>query len=280
MRRRQLAHRGQLLHAGARGIGVEDADADAALVQSDCKAVEDAGHLGVAGHVVDPATIAHGIAERLQRAFRVGAGHRADARKGPVGGGAVVQHASLGGLAPIPGCDRQDARLEVERRRHPVERLHAVGRDRLAVRVQVDEAGSHHEPGRVDHPFGAAEPGADSGDLAIQHRHIANGVHPARRIHHPAATDHQATHIVILPRKNFRQGRQQRRRHVDRPRPGRLDSNRGRFSDRRPPPPMLTHHACCSYCSTSLAFIANPSSSDRSPILRHGFAKKGREDLR
>ena len=197
MRRRQLAHRGQLLHAGARGIGVEDADADAALVQSDGKAVEDAGHLGIAGHVVDPAAIAHGIAERLQRAFRVGAGHRADARERPVGGGAVVQHASLGGLAPIPGCDRQYARLEVERRRHPVERLHAVGRDRLAVRVQVDEAGRHHEASRVDHPFGAAEPGADSGDPAIHDSHIANGVHPACRIHHPAATDHQASHIVI-----------------------------------------------------------------------------------
>ena len=59
MRRRQLAHRGQLLDAGARGIGVEDADADAALVQSDGEAVEDAGHLRVAGHVLDPAAIAH-----------------------------------------------------------------------------------------------------------------------------------------------------------------------------------------------------------------------------
>ena len=145
VRRRQLAHRGQLLHAGARGIGVENADADAALVQTACKALEDAGHLGVAGHVVDPAAIAHRVAERLQRAFRIGAGHRADARKRPVGGGAVVQHASLGGLAPIPGGDRQHAGLEVERRRHPVERLHAVGRDRLAVGVQVDEAGRHHE---------------------------------------------------------------------------------------------------------------------------------------
>ncbi len=202
MRRRELADRGQLLHPGARGIGVEDADADAALVQSVCEAVEDAGHLRVAGHVLDPAAIAHGIAERLQRAFRVGAGHRADAREGPVGGGAVVQDASLSRLAPIPGCDRQHPRLEVEGCRHPVERLHAVGRDRLAVRVQVDEAGSHHQPGRVDHPFGATEPRADSGDLAIQHRHIANGIHPAGRIHHPAATDHQATHITTPARSN------------------------------------------------------------------------------
>ena len=99
LRGRQLAHRGQFLHAGARRIGVEDADADAALVQSARKAIEDAGDLRIAGDIVDPAAIAHGVAERLQRAFRVGAGHGADARKGPVGGGAVVEHASLVGLA-------------------------------------------------------------------------------------------------------------------------------------------------------------------------------------
>src|SRR5206468_9516155 len=75
--------------------------------------------------------------------------------------------------------------------------LHAVGRDRLAVRVQVDETGSHHEPGRVDHPFGAAEPGSDSGDPPIHDCHIANGVHPARGVHHPADSDYQAAHIVI-----------------------------------------------------------------------------------
>jgi hypothetical protein len=114
----------------------------------------------------------------------------------------------LSAWRPIPGCDRQYARLEVERRRHPVERLHAVCRDRLAVRVQIDEAGSDHKASRVDHPLGAAEPGADSGDLAIQHRHIANGVHPARRIHHPAASDYQATHSVIPLRKNFSPARQ------------------------------------------------------------------------
>ena len=239
MRRRQLAHRGQFLDAGARGVGVEDADADAALVQSVGKAVEDAGHLRIAGYIVDPAAIAHGIAERLQRALRVGAGHRADARKSPVGSGAVVQHATLVGLAPIPGCDRQHARLEVERRRHPVECLHAVGRDRLTVRMQVDEAGSYHKAGRVDHPLGAAEPGADSGDLAIHHRHIANRVHPARRIHHPAASDHQGTHVVIPLRKRLLVGQQVRRHVIQR----RDRSNRGRFLDRSPPPPMLAYHA-------------------------------------
>ena len=72
---------------------------DAIIVEKEIdpwiKAIEDAGNLLVAGHVLDPAAIAHGIAERLQRAFRIGAGHRADAREGPVGGGAIVEHASL-----------------------------------------------------------------------------------------------------------------------------------------------------------------------------------------
>jgi len=34
--------------------------------------------------------------------------------------------------------------------------------------------GATHQFGRVYHPFCAAEPRADSGDLAIQHRHITN----------------------------------------------------------------------------------------------------------
>ena len=67
------------------------------------------------------------------------------------------------------------------------------------MRVQVDEAGSYHKASRVDHPFGAAKPGADSGDLPIHDSHIANGVHPACRIHHPAATDHHAAHTPLLP---------------------------------------------------------------------------------
>ena len=151
MRRRQLAHRGQLLHAGARGIGVEDADADAALVQPVCQAVEDAGHLGLAGHVLDPAAIAHGIAERPPASFPSWSrSSRRCARTPSWRRRRSSATRPLSGLAPIPGCDRQHARLEVERRRHPVERLHAVGRDRLAVRVQVDEAGSHHQSGRVD----------------------------------------------------------------------------------------------------------------------------------
>ena len=47
------------------------------------------------------------------------------------------------------------------------------------MRVQVDEAGSDHQSGRVDRPLGAAEPCTDGGDPAIQHRHIADGIHPA-----------------------------------------------------------------------------------------------------
>jgi hypothetical protein len=62
--------------------------------------------------------------------------------------------------------------------------------------MQIDEAGSHDEPRRVDHALGAAEPRADGGNLSIHHRHIANGVHPACRVHHPAATDHYAAHLV------------------------------------------------------------------------------------
>ena len=111
MRGRKLAHRGQFLHAGAGGIGVEDADANAALVQALRQAIENSRHLGLGGHILHPATVPHGTAERFQRGFFIGAGHGTDAREGPVGGGTIVQHTSLGLLTPVPGCDRQHPRF-------------------------------------------------------------------------------------------------------------------------------------------------------------------------
>ena len=67
----------------ARHLLVSNADADAALVQAVGETLEDAGDLAVGRHVLDPAAIAHRRAERFQRAFRIGAGHRADPCEGP-----------------------------------------------------------------------------------------------------------------------------------------------------------------------------------------------------
>ena len=74
--------------------------------------------------------------------------------------------------------------------------------------VQVDEARRDHEAGRVDRPFGAAEPGADGDDPAVHDRDVADRIHAARRIHHPAAANHQAAHVVtpaVPPRIPLRQ---------------------------------------------------------------------------
>ena len=106
------------------------------------------------------------------------------------------------------------------------------------MRVQVDEARCDHEAGRIDDPLGAAQPGADGGDLAIHYRHIADGVHPTGRIHHPAAPDHRAAHIVTPHTKKLQEGRNSAAGTLERPHTGGLSSNRDRFSDRRPPPPM------------------------------------------
>jgi hypothetical protein len=64
------------------------------------------------------------------------------------------------------------------------------------MRVQVDEAGGYDQPSGIDDALGTAKPGADSGNLAICHRHIADCVHPAGRIHHPATRDYQASHVI------------------------------------------------------------------------------------
>ena len=64
----------------------------------------------------------------------------------------------------MPVSDRQYPRHEVERRRHAVEHLHAIGRDQPAMRVPVDNAGRYHQSSRVDYTFGIALPCADNGD--------------------------------------------------------------------------------------------------------------------
>ena len=174
----ELADRGEFLHAGAGGVGVQDADADTAFVRGHGgEAVEDAGLLLLGGDVLDPAAIAHGAAEGLERGFLVGAGHGADAGEGPVGRGAVVEDAALLGLAGIPGGDGHDAGLEVERGGDAVEGLHAVGRDRLAVGMQVDEARRDHQAGGVDDPFGLARDRSRArryGRPAARHRRLAS----------------------------------------------------------------------------------------------------------
>ncbi len=91
------------------------------------------------------------------------------------------------------------------------------------MRVQVDEAGRDDEPGGVDDALGAAQPGADGGDAAVDDRDVADRVHPRRGVHHPAAADDHAAHVVT-------------------PAPP-LDWNRARFLQRQPPPPKLTQHA-------------------------------------
>ena len=63
------------------------------------------------------------------------------------------------------------------------------------MRVKVDEAGGYYEPEGIDDSLGPAQSSSHGGDLAIQQRYVAHGVHSAGRIYHPASADHQATHI-------------------------------------------------------------------------------------
>jgi hypothetical protein len=193
----ELAERGQLLHAGAGRIGVQDADADAALVEPGRDALEDVLLFGARGDLIHPARIAHRAPERFQRRFLVDPDHRADPGEGPVRGGAVVEDAALLRLPAIPGRDRQHAGLEVQCRGDPVEGLHAVGRNRLAMGMKVDEAGSHDQPLRVDHTLGAAEIGADRDDLSVRDRDIGDAIMAAFRIDDPATGDQQSAHLLL-----------------------------------------------------------------------------------
>ena len=70
--------------------------------------------------------------------------------------------------------------------------------------VQIDEAGSDHQPRSVNHPIGAIQAGADDGDFAVQNSNVGCRVHAAGWVHYSPAADHQATYPVISARVRFR----------------------------------------------------------------------------
>ena len=107
-------------------------------------------------------------------------------------------------LPLVPRPDRQHAHLQLERRRHPVERLHPVRRDALAVGVEIDEAGAHHLPARIDQAraLGLGD-ASDPRDAAVPQADIGNLVAAGLGIDHPSpgndAIESCARHDVPPP---------------------------------------------------------------------------------
>ena len=74
---------------------------------------------------------------------------------------------------------------------------------RLAVAVQVDEAGRDDEAGGVDLALRRAQIGADGGDGAAGDRHIADLVEAGFGVDHAAISDQQVVCHVSPLEKGF-----------------------------------------------------------------------------
>jgi hypothetical protein len=79
----------------------------------------------------------------------------------------------------------------------------------LSVRVEIDEAGGHDEPGRVDRVATADRIGRDDGDAAVLDSDIAHGIEARCRIHHAPAEDD-----AIVGGRGQLEGDQQAEKHA------------------------------------------------------------------
>src|SRR5687768_16603357 len=110
-------------------------------------------------------------------------------------GDAVVDQCFTGALR-VPAIDIFSPNLELERRRHTIERKQAIVLAVLPVRVQIDEAGCHDLTAGFEHSRAPQWGCADRGDLAAADAHPADGVQTRFRIDHAAVRDYDVIGLV------------------------------------------------------------------------------------
>ena len=173
-------HRQQLLSRGCRCVRESCADVDGALTETGFHALDDLVNLGRGCGAIG--AIAHrprsaGVVHDHHPDFDVA---DADTVIDPLAGGALA----------VPGSDIRRSELELQRRRHAVQRLEAVGLRRLAVRVQVDEARGDDKPPRIDRVPAGDRVRRDDGDPSVLEPDTADGIERRGRIHHASAENH------------------------------------------------------------------------------------------
>ncbi len=83
------------------------------------------------------------------------------------------------------------ANLQFQRGGHTVHRLQAVACGGLVVLVEINEAGSDDEAGRVNDSRSSQRPLADGGDLVAANTHVADSVQRGLGVDDASAVDHQ-----------------------------------------------------------------------------------------
>ena len=249
--RRRLVLRGHLEHlqqlavAHPRRIAQAEAEPDSPLAQAALHELPQPGELLVARGAVEGVVVA--LAER-ERPVRVAAGEGApqcaDARRLVAHRRAVIDERRTA-AARIPALDGKRPDLELQRGRHPIHRLVAAAGRVLAVRVQIDETGGHHEARGVHGGAPLQRVFGDRHDRAVLDSDVAHRVESALRIDDPPAGDHQIMCLACgrdrlhqrrfaarAPRRRARDGKRQRADPFS-PEAGRVR----RASDRRPAAP-------------------------------------------
>ena len=89
----------------------------------------------------------------------------------------------------VPGFDRRDADFHLESSGDAIARFEGVVFRRLAMLMEVNEAGRHDEPTGIDNAAACERSFGDSGDFAILDADIANGIETCFRIDNTAVRD-------------------------------------------------------------------------------------------
>ena len=171
-------HRGEeFVVGGGRRVGEAESHRGRALVQTLADAARDLLDLLGRGEIVLAGVRGQEVA---------GVAHDAHAHRDVADARAVVH-----GLAALAfGVERGDvpgADFELQTGRHPVVRHETVVLVRLAVLVQVDEAGRDHQAGGVDHPGAGQRLLRDRLDAVARDPHVERRVGTRFRIHNPAS---------------------------------------------------------------------------------------------
>ena len=199
-------HLPQLVEFGQRGpwrVPPRHADPDGTFSQTLLGQLEDLLELLALGDRLDPDTSAQ-VAE-----------HEVEGRHGlavdgefwtqdhapsepPPGGDAEVERPPLLLGVVVELTDREDARLQLEHRRHAVIGLHPVARDALAVAMGVDEARRDDQPRDVDHLLALERRGRDGHDPVAGDPHVENPVRVGLRVDHPAVGEDDVVLLIVL----------------------------------------------------------------------------------
>ena len=94
----------------------------------------------------------------------------------------AVVDALAGAALAVPGVDVRRSQLELERRRHTVQRSEPIGLGYGSVIVKVDEPRSHDEACRIDRVSAAYGLRRDDGDSSVEDPDIADRIELAGRI--------------------------------------------------------------------------------------------------